>query len=387
MFISLNLINFKCFKRLEKPILFSQVNILTGSNGRGKSTIFQALLLLAQSYKAGKDFQSLKLNDKFLKLGSFRDIVNGGDIEKEIRIILSTDNTKYNCLDFACQGKNDSIEALIDNIYVDKVPMVADASSFVTDASLADTNNNSVFTRPIYTPTSTYESFSQLVNVFFISADRRGPVNDVKMFEGAVGDQIGVHGEKVLNSLYERKEDFQNQVASHLSTIMGGASIHVNSTDFENIRMWIDSRDESNGFKPINVGFGYSYILPLIILPLIIPEGSKLFIENPEAHLHPGGQSRLMNFLVNKAKERKLQLFIETHSEHVINAVRKESVDTKSQLSNNDVSIYFLEQGKEQPSITSIKIDERGNLSDFPVDFFDQERQDLLDIMRFVHRR
>lgn len=72
MITSLGLDKFKCFDKLDK-IEFSQINLLTGLNGRGKSTVIQSMLLIAQSFSENKSLESLKINDgKFLKLGTFR---------------------------------------------------------------------------------------------------------------------------------------------------------------------------------------------------------------------------------------------------------------------------------------------------------------------------
>ena len=43
--------------------------------------------------------------------------------------------------------------------------------------------------------------------------------------------------------------------------------------------------------RATNVGFGLSYVLP-VVLALLSPGGSLCLIENPEAHLHPRGQTR-----------------------------------------------------------------------------------------------
>lgn len=367
MFRSIKFNNFKCFDNLEVPIEFSQINLLTGSNGRGKSTIFQSLLLLAQSYEAGKDFKAIKLSGRFLSLGLFKDIVSGGSISKEVRISLVTDNSEFNTLEFVCKGSEERADAIIDNIYVDGDPMAS-----VT--AMGNVDGVSSSEEKTFIPTSTYESFSQLANVYYISADREGPINAVKMHEGNINDHIGIHGERVLNSLYERKDTFQSTISKELSTILGGASVHVSSSDMEYIRMFVDSKDNSLGYKPVNVGFGYSYVLPVIILPLIIPSGSKLFIENPEAHLHPGAQSRLMEFLIRIAKQRGLQLFIETHSDHVINAVRIAVKHRSYDLMKDDVALVHLDRTSEdgQPEVWQIKMDVNGNLSDYPRDFLEE---------------
>ena len=215
-----------------------------------------------------------------------------------------------------------------------------------------------------------------------------GPRNSVKMLTEKVADQIGIHGENVINRLYDGQDEFQGKVQEIMSNILEGASIKViNSPDYEEVKILLDSVDNSDGYKPMNVGFGYSYILPLVILPLIVPDGSKLFIENPEAHLHPGAQSRLLRYLIKMVIEKRLQLFIETHSEHIINGMRKSVVDPSISFSSSDATIYFVKQSYNQPEIEKITIDDQGNLSDFPEDFFDQQRQDLFDIMQFAHKR
>lgn len=66
---------------------------------------------------------------------------------------------------------------------------------------------------------------------------------------------------------------------------------------------FLNSHDGKDIFKPVNAGFGYSYVLPVIVAALMAKEGSMLIVENPEAHLHPAAQSRLMKFLIETGKE------------------------------------------------------------------------------------
>lgn len=47
-----------------------------------------------------------------------------------------------------------------------------------------------------------------------------------------------------------------------------------------------------------------------------------VIIENPEAHLHPKAQSELGSFLAQMAEE-EVQIIVETHSDHIINGIRK----------------------------------------------------------------
>ena len=90
------------------------------------------------------------------------------------------------------------------------------------------------------------------------------------------------------------------------------------------------------------MGFGYSYILSIVVTALIAKEGDIVILENPEAHLHPEAQTRL-TFMLSKLVAMGIQVFIETHSEHVINGIRLASLKDEYNLKNEDVRIFFLD--------------------------------------------
>ena len=70
-----------------------------------------------------------------------------------------------------------------------------------------------------------------------------------------------------------------------------------------------------------DVGFGVSQVLPVLVLCYYVPEGSILILEQPEAHLHPKVQSELADLLIEVVKNRKLQIILESHSEHLLNTI------------------------------------------------------------------
>lgn len=138
-----------------------------------------------------------------------------------------------------------------------------------------------------------------------------------------------------------------------------------------------------NQHTPPNVGFGISYVLPIIVSGLIAEPGSLFIVENPEAHLHPFGQSRIGQFLAVIASTG-VQVVVETHSEHVINGIRVASLS--GLLPRADVLINFLSRAEDDRSrkikVTPIEVDSRGDLTDFPHGFFDQSAQDLIRLTK-----
>jgi predicted ATPase len=74
MISNLRLSDFKCFRELE--LEFGRLNVLAGSNGTGKSTVIQALLLIYQSVRASyPHLDTLVLNGALVELGTGRDVL------------------------------------------------------------------------------------------------------------------------------------------------------------------------------------------------------------------------------------------------------------------------------------------------------------------------
>ncbi|MEO7328227.1 MAG: AAA family ATPase [Minicystis sp.] len=81
--------NFKAFHYLE-DIELKPLTVLVGANSSGKSSIFQALLLLKQSSEAGRSSGLLKFDGEWTKLGSFANVVSDFDISRDIEFRFET---------------------------------------------------------------------------------------------------------------------------------------------------------------------------------------------------------------------------------------------------------------------------------------------------------
>ena len=119
-----------------------------------------------------------------------------------------------------------------------------------------------------------------------------------------------------------------------------------------------------------SVGVGVSQILPVIVLCLLTEPGDLIILEQPELHLHPALQQQLGDFLLDCAKSGR-QLLIETHSEHLINRVRRRVADP-SGADEGLVSLVFAEQHNGTTELRQSTIDPYGGSeSDWPTGFFD----------------
>ncbi len=102
-------------------------------------------------------------------------------------------------------------------------------------------------------------------------------------------------------------------------------------------------------------------------------------IENPEVHLHPQGQAKVGYFLARAAKAG-VQVVLETHSDHVLNGVRRAVHD--SVVASEDVRIHFFlpraeAETNQSAQVVSPDLDRHGNIDHWPDGFFDQSEKDL----------
>ena len=115
----------------------------------------------------------------------------------------------------------------------------------------------------------------------------------------------------------------------------------------------------------IDVGYGVSQVLPLLV-DLLEPNGSSLLLlQQPEVHLHPSAQAVLASLFGAIAASGR-QLIVETHSEYIIDRVRMDIRDEATGLTPEDVSILFFERTDLDVQIHSLRFDEQGNLLDAP---------------------
>lgn len=115
----------------------------------------------------------------------------------------------------------------------------------------------------------------------------------------------------------------------------------------------------------IDVGYGVSQVLPLVTELLRKDAPKVLLLQQPEVHLHPSAQAALGS-LFCQVSSRDKQLFIETHSDYILDRIRMDIRDGTTSLSSDDVSVLFFERGNSGVRIHSLRIDEAGNIIDRP---------------------
>ncbi|MDF4251345.1 DUF3696 domain-containing protein [Streptomyces sp. WMMB303] len=368
MITSLRIRNFKCFSDAEFDL--RPLTVLTGLNGSGKSTVVQALLLARQAAQATSS--TIQLNGPYeLALGEAQELLHpaAGQPEFGVRIRIAGTET-----DWDYRFGIPSERAL--HLTVERSPK---------QPPLVLGQPGSGFT--------------------YLCAERLGP-RDLLSVSAEPPDELGVgvrgeHTAQVLALHQERlttrrltvREPLRHQDwevpllrtqaeawASHVIrplqiTAQWAPGIAASTIRFR------EAGPYGEVIRPANTGFGVSYALPIIVAGLMTEPGDVLIVENPEAHLHPTGQSRMGRFLAQVAGSG-VQVVIETHSDHVLNGARL-SVAEGGPLSSQEAIVHFFGRQETVP----IELTSRGELATWPNGFFDQIEDDLGRLARARRRR
>ncbi|MBI3961040.1 MAG: DUF3696 domain-containing protein [Chloroflexi bacterium] len=125
-----------------------------------------------------------------------------------------------------------------------------------------------------------------------------------------------------------------------------------------------------------DVGFGVSQILPVLTLCYYAPEGSTLILEQPEIHLHPSVQAGLADVFIDAVKTRKIQIILESHSEHLLRRIQRRIAEEK--LDSQQSALYFVTTDEGRSLIDRLEIDLFGNVTNWPENFFGDELGELV---------
>ena len=366
----MQLTNFKCFQQLKLDC--TPLNLLCGLNGMGKSSVIQALLVLRQSFESHELLNgNLILGGQRIDIGSGVDVLFE-DAEGEIvAFALESDETSQGWqLAFECVGTSDQLTSVVTENH--------------TGEYVAEEWRN-------------VPPFGGIV--LYVNADRAGPrkwypTSDIL----ARRVEFGLSGEHAWNFLTHQGDEFlghadprchdtrrrrlRQVVDDWLQYVSPGAHLNLSTVPSADAVVAAFNFDRtgdvaSRNYRATNVGFGLSYVLP-VLLALLSPPGTLCLIENPESHLHPRGQTKLAE-LAARAAKAGVQVFAETHSDHFMDGIRIAVKD--GIIRPEETSFHYFERSGSKSIVTSPEIDKDGRLSNWPLGFFDQHEENLMKLI------
>lgn len=281
--------NFKAFR--DEEINLTSLNLFTGLNGMGKSTFIQSLLLLRQS-EAHLASQTRGLVLKGGEKGMI-DIGKGKDA-------------------YSMHADSDFISFEIDYKYS---PFLNNSYEYIAESDVLP-----IAKAKIQNYQLPDELYPPLFNKKFIylKAERITPEHNYKanLYDVLQNRFLGYKGENVplyialkklepvtLPSIKHPNAKADNLISNldaWLNEITPGAhviSTYFNELDIVKLGYQFDNgSDFTPEFSPVNVGFGFTYTLPVILAILAAEKGDLVIIENPESHLHRKPSSKCVLF-------------------------------------------------------------------------------------------
>jgi hypothetical protein len=155
-------------------------------------------------------------------------------------------------------------------------------------------------------------------------------------------------------------------------------------------------RETSNG-TPINIvdmGFGASQVIPVVLQSVLAKSHSLIIIEQPELHLHPRAQAALADLFISVSRRERRskhateqsiglepekkpnnepRFLIETHSEHLLLRLRRRIAEStvgtvpsasEEYLTRDDLTCYFISRDKDvgRSTVEEIQINNLGEM-------------------------
>jgi predicted ATPase len=385
MIHSLHLKNFKPFE--DQLLEFRPLTLLSGLNGMGKSSVLQSLLLLRQSYQQRLlQRKRLALNGDLVRIGTAKDALFESAVKPEIigfKLIVEHQERRVWEWSFRYDEQADVIRTDIAPITQElrEFSLFGDCFHYLQAERLGPRNvfeMSDYLVRQHYQIGTRGEYAEHFLHIFgdwrinTVGLDQKASHKVSKAFERP---KQGEHSK--LSHPKSDSELLKNQVEAWMGEISPGTKIHLTpipGVDLMSLQYSFKMGKEfSNLYRATNVGFGITYTLPIIVAVLASPPGTLILIENPEAHLHPRGQSK-MGELLALAASCGVQVVIETHSDHILNGICIAVHGGK--LRPEDLQLHYFHRQKKQDQafieVVSPRINRRGRIDKWPDGFFDE---------------
>jgi predicted ATPase len=220
-------------------------------------------------------------------------------------------------------------------------------------------------------------------NIYYLGPLREYP-NRLYIWAGEQTETVGNRGERAVAALLssrnqpptieiasnQPKRTVEEHVAHWLKELGLIYSFKVqpiapNRKEYE---VRIQRTAESASVFLTDVGFGVSQILPVLVLLFYVPEGSTVILEQPEIHLHPAVQAGLADVFIDAIKRRKVQIILESHSEHLLQRLQRRIAEEV--ISQEEIKLYFTSIEEGRSKLTTLELDEYGNIGNWPKGFF-----------------
>lgn len=363
--------NFKVHR--DTSIDLSPLTIFTGVNSAGKSSVFQTMLMLRESLQKRHSLDVLDLRGRSFDIeGKALELINWGieDINTFQISLLLEGEKRYDfsyAYPIGAAGNPDVLRIQEGTTRYEEEELKAASSLFNDDFQYISAFRSG--------PQPTYHVSTEAQEHNQVSGEMGRGEYAVMQYALHLTSDIQI---TAMKHPEESSLLVQDQVQAWMNEITTGVKINVEEKGNEfRLNFGYATQGGKNRYaSALNSGYGVGYVFSIIVALLTSKPGSLIIIENPEAHIHPAAQSAIMRLVAN-ASANGVQVIIETHSDHIINAALV-AIKQKN-LAKDALTVYYFTRNEETLASEPVKltIGRDCRIKKAPKGFFDQMTSDL----------
>ena len=401
-FTRVTVAGFKSIKH-EQSIEIWPLTILAGANSSGKSSIIQPLLLLKQTIESPFAPSGLRIDGPNLRFSGASEILSHGGRQYRISLDRSTGSgisavyslrgaslvvrqTTYRRDDGRCVTLHDrmSSEDIASALreWLEDCRKVTNLGSFDSSSIQPASSQNG------------WRVDSKFGFLFAFGYGAAAGWPELAIFAESLGGILHVQGLRGSRETYpvtataeefpgtfedytasivwewQTKRDKRlrdlNQDLQRIGLATAVEARHVHDAAFE-LRVALQPASRPS-FRTVDAGFGVSAILPVLVALRTAEKGQMVYLDEPDAHLHPRAQVGLAEVL-GEAATRGVQVVVETHSPLLITSVQ--TLVAEGRLPAALVKLHWFTRNPKTgwTSVRSAELDKAGAFGDWPSDF------------------
>lgn len=325
--------NFKAIK--EANIGLSDFNVILGENGSGKSSVLQALHWMFQS---GRN----------LTVSTNKDSDKGSTLsEKNATYMPSPDykNSGYGDeygnfkdapqMDVSVSAKNSDGELVQCNMWI---------KAARNEGLSVHIPSNNDFVSTLRDKSKEFSAYIPGLSGIPLLEEKRTKL--IVHRQAAAGDANTVLRNVLLrlSELEVRGKSGLKIVEDLVSSVMGKITLEVSFNEGDDQYIIAKFQTEKmkladpKRFKPLELaGIGFLQVIQIFSY-MIYFRPSLLLVDEPDAHLHPSAQEKLVSVLSEAAKNYSIQVILSTHSPSMVRALPV------------DATVIWMKNGKQHPN-------------------------------------
>ncbi len=393
MITQIDIENFRSIKKQSLPI--TKLNIVYGQNGSGKSSAMYAPYVFRNFYVNPNQRLNSLFNLGFMNLGGFENVINKVNSNEEYRIEIG--------VNFSLEKIQEEIVNMFSPYFVGKTVKLLFSLQKISGSYIELKSEDFRLVIPLDFP------YNAIDNKVFVVGDEKMKWNGLsyqyidgqilytdifnKVYEYLKNLEIISVKRGFFNALFNSKQDddetklalkireegldFESKVDHYFKQIFDKTFRYVAIPSSDSFYLRTQNKAGLTT-DLVNEGFGVNQTIYMLI-KLLKKDTSLAFIEEPEIHLHPSAQSKLVDIFYDIVQKENKQIFITTHSENIVSTVLARIAEGKIQ--KEDVNFFLCKNEGGETIYELQEVNDNGQIKGGLMPFMESELSNLKSML------